>query len=123
MSNSLVPSTESKPLISNRMYNLIKWTAQYGLPAVGTLYFALASIWGLPYGEQVVGTITALTIFLGVLQGLSTRAYNASEAKYDGALVVNTEDPTKDIYSFEVASPLDELRDKQELTIKVQKTE
>lgn len=27
----------------------------YFLPALGTLYFALAGIWGLPYGEQLVG--------------------------------------------------------------------
>ena len=40
----------------------------YFLPALGTLYFALAGIWGLPYGEQLVGTITAIDTFLGVIQ-------------------------------------------------------
>lgn len=67
--------------ISNKTYDILKWIAQYLLPACGTLYFALASIWGLPYGEQVVGTITAIDTFLGVLLGISSISYNSSIAK------------------------------------------
>ena len=62
--------------ISNKAYDILKWVAQLLLPAVGTLYFALASIWGFPYGEQVVGTITAVDTFLGVILGISTASYN-----------------------------------------------
>ena len=62
--------------ISNETYDILKWIAMYLLPAVGTLYFALAGIWGIPYGEQVVGTITAIDTFLGVLLGLSSSSYN-----------------------------------------------
>ena len=58
------------------MYDILKWIAQYFLPAIGTLYFALAGIWGLPYGEQIVGTITAVDTFLGVLLGISSAQYN-----------------------------------------------
>lgn len=61
--------------MSNKMYNFLKWVAQYLLPASGTLYFALASIWGLPYGEQIVGTITAIDAFLGIVLGISTASY------------------------------------------------
>ena len=50
--------------MSNKTYDILKWIAMYLLPAAGTLYFALAGIWGLPYGEQVVGTITALILSL-----------------------------------------------------------
>jgi hypothetical protein len=53
----------------------------YLLPAAGTLYFALAGIWGLPYGEQVVGTITAIDTFLGVILGISTSRYNKTVDK------------------------------------------
>lgn len=63
-------------LISNRMYDILKWVAQIFLPAIGTLYFALAGIWGFPYGEQVVGTITAIDAFLGAILGISTKMYN-----------------------------------------------
>ena len=65
----------------NTTYDIMKWIAQYLLPASGTLYFALASIWGLPYGEQIVGTITAVDTFLGVLLGISTINYNKKDTK------------------------------------------
>lgn len=64
--------------MSNQVYDVLKWIAQYLLPAAGTLYFALASIWGLPFGEQVVGTITAVDTFLGVILGISSASYKAS---------------------------------------------
>ena len=62
--------------MSNKAYDVLKWIAMYMLPALGTLYFAIASIWGLPYGEQIVGTITAIDTFLGVILGISTAQYN-----------------------------------------------
>lgn len=66
-------------MISNRTYDLLKWIAQILLPALGTLYFGLSSIWGLPYAGEVVGTITVVDTFLGVLLGLSTRQYKRSD--------------------------------------------
>ena len=66
--------------MTNKMYDILKWIAQYFLPAVGTLYFALAGIWGLPYGEQVAGTITAVDTFLGVLLGISSAQYNKASS-------------------------------------------
>ncbi len=65
--------------LSNKVYDALKWIALYLLPALGTLYFALSGIWGLPYGEQVVGTITAADTFLGVLLGISSATYNKEE--------------------------------------------
>ena len=62
--------------MSNKVYDALKWIAMYLLPALGTLYFALAGIWGLPYGEQIVGTITAVDTFLGVILGTSASQYN-----------------------------------------------
>lgn len=68
-------------LISNKMYDILKWIAQIFLPAIGTLYFALAGIWGFPYGEQIVGTITAIDAFLGAILGISTKMYNKEVQK------------------------------------------
>jgi hypothetical protein len=65
--------------LKNKTYDVLKWIALYLLPALGTLYFALSGIWGLPYGEQVVGTITAADTFLGVLLGISSATYNKGE--------------------------------------------
>jgi len=68
--------------MSNRCYDILKYIAQIALPAFGTLYFALAGIWGFPFGEQIVGTVTAVDAFLGVMLGISSASYNA---KTEGA--------------------------------------
>lgn len=70
--------------IDNKTYDILKWIAQYLLPAIGTLYFALAGIWGFPYGEEVVGTVTAVDAFLGVILGISTAQYNKTEDSVKG---------------------------------------
>lgn len=69
--------------MSNKIYDTLKWIAQILLPAIGTLYFALAQIWGLPYAEQIVGTITAIDCFLGALLGISTMQYK-KDGEADG---------------------------------------
>lgn len=78
-------------LLTNKNYDILKLIAQYILPATGTLYFALAAIWGLPYGEQIIGTITAVDIFLGVVLGISSVAYK----KTDAAIEETTTDDNK----------------------------
>ena len=62
--------------MSNKVYDVLKYIAQIVLPALATLYFALAKIWGLPYGAEIVGTISAVDAFLGALLQISTNKYN-----------------------------------------------
>lgn len=62
--------------MSNRTYDILKELAQIWLPALATLYFTLASIWGFPYAEQIVGTISAIDVFLGAILKISTIQYN-----------------------------------------------
>lgn len=61
--------------MSNKMYDILKWITTVVLPAIGTLYFALAGIWDFPYADQVVGTITAVVTFLGIVLGISSAQY------------------------------------------------
>ena len=61
------------------LYDILKYIAQIVLPATGTLYFALSTIWGFPYGEQIVGTITAIDAFLGALLKISNNNYSKRE--------------------------------------------
>ena len=61
---------------NSRWYDFCKWLCGVALPALGALYFALASIWGFPYGEQIVGTIAALTAFGDALLGISSIQYH-----------------------------------------------
>ena len=62
--------------LNDNVYNVLKWITMILLPAISTLYFALSGIWGFPYAEQIVGTIAAITTFLGALLGISTIQYN-----------------------------------------------
>lgn len=64
--------------LSNELYNLLKWVALVGLPAVATLYFALAAIWGWPDADKVVGSVTALDAALGTWLHLSSAAWARS---------------------------------------------
>jgi len=111
----------SEPLLSNSTYDTGKWVATILLPAVGALYFGIAQIWGLPAAEEVVGTIVTIEVFLGAILGISTKQYNNSEAKYDGALVVDTTNPEKDVLTVEVDKHPMDLVEKQDLTLKVVK--
>ena len=67
--------------MSNKLYDVLKYIAMVVLPAIATLYFALAGIWGFPYGEEIVGTITAVDTFLGILLGISSANYKKENAE------------------------------------------
>ena len=70
--------------LNDKVYDVLKWIALYLLPAVGTLYFALAGIWEFPYGEEIVGTLTAIDTFLGVVLGISSASYKKSIVVKEG---------------------------------------
>ena len=65
--------------MTNKTYDILKWFARIVLPALATLYAALAGIWGFPYGEEIVGTISAVDVFLGALLQISTNNYNKTK--------------------------------------------
>ena len=62
--------------MSNKTYDILKWIALVMLPAASALYFGLSQVWGLPYGEEIVGTISVIDTFLGALHGISNVNYN-----------------------------------------------
>ena len=61
--------------MNNKVYDILKWVAMIVLPAIGTLYLTLSGIWGLPYGEQIAGSITAIDTFLGAILMISSISY------------------------------------------------
>lgn len=69
--------------LSNSTYDLLRWIADLLLPALGTLYFALGQIWGFPYCEEIVGSITAVVAFLDVVLGISKKNYNKEQEVFD----------------------------------------
>lgn len=101
-------------ILTNETYDKLKWIAQILIPALGTLYFALCRIWGLPYGEQILGTVVSIDTFLGALLGLSSANYQG-----DGTMIVDKSDPEKDIYRMEINGSVDELGEKDQVLFKV----
>lgn len=99
---------------NNKVYDVLKWLAQYLLPAIGALYFALARIWNLPYAEEVVGTVAAIDTFLGVLLGISSANYQG-----DGNLLASVKD--EDGMTVELYDDLDKLAEKDKVVLKVVK--
>lgn len=115
----MTASTKNPVVITNnKLYDTLKYFAMVVLPAIGTLYFALAQIWGLPHGGEVVGSITALDTFLGVQLHLSSSIYNNTDAKYDGTVDV-TDTGDKKNFLLNVNSDLDTLDQKKELRLKI----
>jgi hypothetical protein len=114
------PETKQDHLLSDEQYYLLNSLAVIILPALGTLYFAVAQIWKLPAAEQVVGTIVAVDTFLGVLIKVGEQSYDNSSSKYAGAInVADTADKLS--YSLELNQAPETLKDMDEVTFKVNK--
>lgn len=63
-------------MLSNKAYDVLKYIALIVLPAVGTLYATLGSVWSFPYVNEISATILAVDTFLGALLGISSINYN-----------------------------------------------
>ena len=107
-------------LFRGRTYDVLKFLAQLVFPALATLYFTLAGIWHLPSAEEVVGTIVALDTFLGVLLQLSTSAYNKSDARFDGDMVIEP-GLHRDTFRLELNNDETQIARKKEITFKVKR--
>ena len=126
MPDDIVPAGK-QPLLSNKAYDIWKLIAQIILPGLGTLYFTLSSIIHVPYPEQVVGSITAVDVFLGLVLAQASKMYvdiaqKSQSMPFDGTLVINLTDPEKDTYSLEFDVPLYDLTDKTETLLRVDAT-
>lgn len=97
------PSTGAKtPLLSDKLYTVLKHVAAIGLPALTALYFALAQIWHFPDTANVMASIAAVNTCLGALLGYSSMTYNNGSTKYVGDLNV-VYDPVADKKTFTLA--------------------
>lgn len=76
-------------ILSDKLYETIKWAVGIVLPAFATMYLTLGQVWNWPNVNEIVASVTALTTFLGVVVGVSTHQYNQSDAAYDGTMRVN----------------------------------
>lgn len=65
-------------MLPDKVYNVLKWICLIVLPAAATFYGVISKIWGLPYGTEIPATITAVSVFIGAIIGVSTHNYNKS---------------------------------------------
>ena len=97
--------------LSNKAYDVLKWIAMWLLPALATLWLTLGKLWNFPYISEIGGTISALDVFLAAI---SKKNYEG-----DGTIVVNTEDPEKDVYHLEYNGNIADIANKDTVTFKV----
>jgi hypothetical protein len=102
--------------MNNKLYDRLKFVAQIFLPALGTLYFALAGIWGFPNADEVVGTIVAVDTFLGVVLQISSTQYGNNP---DGTIDVVEEGRQALVYSLNLNGDPEELQNQDQVRFKV----
>lgn len=101
--------------LSNKVYDALKWVAMWLLPAMATLWLTLGKIWNFPFNTEIGATISAIDVFLAAVLGLSKKNYEG-----DGTIVVNTEDPEKDLYTLNYNGNIADIANKQSVTFKVE---
>lgn len=102
------------------MYDKVKVTATLGLPALGSLYFGLSEIWGLPATEAVLGTIAVVNTFLGVVLRIWSTAYFNSDAPYDGQIVTTKTEDGKLNYGLELGVDPADIENMKAVSFKIQ---
>lgn len=107
-------------IFPDKVYTILKWLTMIGLPAISTLYFALSGIWNFPYGEEVVGTIAAVTTCLGAFIGVSNAKYKAQVGRdTDGSILVESMDDIAGSSYIQFDKELDEIKNKEKVTLDV----
>ena len=109
---------KDKVLLSNGAYDKLLAASLYILPALAAAYFGVAQIWGLPKAAEVVGTVVVLETLIGALIRISRQQYENSDAKYDGAIVI---EPGENEHSTNLNVSLDPeaVASKKEIVVKV----
>lgn len=115
----------SKPHLGPKSYDTVRNSALVYLPGLATLYFSIAQITGLPYAEEVVGVIAAITVFLGITTKVSKSNFNQSPEGQrtlvgppDGQVVVTSHEDG-DSLLLNVDSDLETLKSKDSITLNV----
>lgn len=115
-----VTTTPSKnPILSDRAYTILEFVARVVLPGLATLYLAVAGLWGVENGPQVVGTIVAVDTFLGLFLGLAQRSYDNSVAKYNGSIDISDTPGAPSVFTLNLDTHPDDLANMSQVTFKV----
>lgn len=66
-------------ILTDKLYDILKWITMIVLPALATAYVGLAAIWGWPFADEIAKTTAVVCTLLGALLGISTAQYNKTE--------------------------------------------
>lgn len=61
--------------LRDKTYDVLKWVALIGVPALAAAYADLAAVWGWPLSDEIVRTAAHVGTLLGALLGVSTAEY------------------------------------------------
>jgi hypothetical protein len=110
---------ETPGFMSDDLYRMLRFIALIALPGVGAAYFSLSGIWGLPEPDKVVGSITVISTFLGLLVRQARVSYENDDKRFDGSVnVTNNGDDTSDV---NIQLDPKAIIDKDEVVVKVNK--
>ena len=79
-------------MLSNKVYDVLKWICMIFLGAFGELYLGMSQIWGLPLGEEIRNTCFQLQMFLGCCLGISAINYKMKKNQLQVPMVFDDED-------------------------------
>lgn len=102
--------------MTDKVYNILKYCALIAIPAIGTFYTTIASLWGWSYITEVSGTILAFDTLLGAFIGISSARY---QPETDGVLHVNPN--TKETYAA-LTTPTEDVLNNGTMTLRVQES-
>lgn len=106
-------------MIRGKTYDSLKFGVMVLLPGLSTLYFALGTIWGLPAVEQVIATSAAFATFFGLLLRHSSKVYDASDERFDGAIKYKESADGSKMFTLEVPGDPNEISNKDVIVFKV----
>ena len=102
--------------MTDKVYNILKYCALIAIPAIGTCYATVATLWGWPHVTEVSGTILAIDTLLGAFIGISSARY---QPETDGVLHVNPN--TKETYAA-LTTPTSTVIQNGTMLLKVQES-
>jgi hypothetical protein len=108
----------AKPSLGNFSYDVLQNLTRVILPGLSALYAALGAIWGFPNVEQIVGTVAALNVFLGLVATVSHKNYVKANSGFDGQVLTTTDDEGTS-FRLVLETPLDEAVKNGQVVFKV----
>lgn len=66
--------------MTNKTYDIIKIIALLILP-ISEFIGSIASIWGIPHGQEITATLVAFNVLFGVIVKIASDIYNKEQTK------------------------------------------